>query len=63
MRSHHVIATAVVLVMGFVVKTLFFSSPPTEAQLHSSSSMNPFQQHVEYPDVKSLPEQSIKEPF
>jgi hypothetical protein len=64
MRSHHVIAVAIALVIGFSVKLLFFAGSPAEAQTQITSvSMNLLQMHLEYPTIGSLPEQVIKESF
>jgi len=65
MRSHHVIAIAAVLVIGFGVKTLFFPNRPAEAEPQglTSASMDVFQVHLDHPYAKDLPEQRIAEPF
>jgi hypothetical protein len=60
MRSHHVIAIVAVLIIGFSVKVLFFSSPAAEAEV---AGMDVFQIHLEYPNMKDLPVHEVKEPF
>ena len=58
MRSHHIIAIAIVLVAGFGMKLFFFSAPTTEAyaRLVESVRMNVSQVH---PNIKNLPEQKM----
>jgi hypothetical protein len=65
MRSHHVIAIAAVLLVGFGVKLLFFPNRAAEAQsqVPSNVGMNVFQMHLEHPRMTNLPEQVVKEPF
>jgi hypothetical protein len=60
MRSHHVIAIVAVLIIGFGVKVLFFSSPAAEAEV---AGMDVFQIHLDYPNMKDLPVHEVKEPF
>jgi hypothetical protein len=64
MRSHHVIAIAAVLVVGFAIKAVFFPSHPAEAepQRLTSPSIDVLQMHVDYANMKNLPEQSIPMP-
>jgi hypothetical protein len=59
MRPHHVIAIAVVLVVGFGAKVALFSSPAAEAQLEipTNVSTNVLQMHHDYPNMKGLPGQ------
>jgi len=65
MRAYLVIAIVAVLVVGFGVKTFFFPSAPAQAQSQASpsASMNPFQIHLDHPNIKHLPEQRVEEPF
>ena len=58
-RAHHVIAVVTVLIVGLGAKQFFF--PATEADLRAvpSASMNVFQMHIDYPNMKNLPVQKI----
>ena len=58
MRSYHIVAIAVLLVVGWSVKVLF-SSPVAEAQLQATT-MDVLQMHRDYPNMKGLPVQAIK---
>jgi hypothetical protein len=62
MRSHHVVAIFAVLIIGFGVKVLFFSSPAAEAEVPDNASMNILQMHLDYPNMKDLPVQDVKDP-
>ncbi len=57
MRLHHAIAVVAVVLIAFGVKLFFFSAPTAEAGVHAvkSSSMNVFQMHIDYPNMKNLP--------
>ena len=60
-RSHHVIAIAVLLVAGFGVKVMFFSSQAARAEaLPSVVRMDVLQMHLDYPNMKYLPVQDVK---
>ena len=65
MRPYHAIAVVAVLVLGFGIKIVFYPSRPAEAQsqVSTSASMDAFQMHLEHPNIKALPEQTVKEPF
>jgi hypothetical protein len=58
MRSHHIVAIAVVLVIGVGIKVFFFG-PRAEASLDTptSASMNVLQMHNDAP--KNLPTQKM----
>jgi len=58
MRSHHIVAIAVLLVVGWGVKVLL-SSPIAEAQ-REATTMNILQMQSDYPNMKGLPVQDIK---
>ena len=58
MRSYHIVAIAVLLVVGWSVKVLF-SSPVAEAQLQATT-MDVLQMHRDYPNMKDGPVQAIK---
>ena len=58
MRSYHIVAIAVLLVVGWSVKVLF-SSPVAEAQLQATT-MDVLQMHRDYPNMKDVPVQAIK---
>jgi hypothetical protein len=64
-HSHHMIAVAVVLVIGFAVKMLFFPNHPAEAEsrVFTSGTMKVLQMHVDYPHAKDLPEQRVEHLF
>jgi len=62
MRFHHVIAIVAVLMIGFGVKVFFFSSPAVEAEVPKNAGMNIFQLHMDYPNMKTLPVQDVKDP-
>jgi hypothetical protein len=62
MRSHHIIAVAVVLVVGIGVKVFFFGQtaeanrePPTHA------TMNVLKMHHDFPNMKNLPVQKARD--
>lgn len=61
MRIHHVIAIVAVLAIGLGVKVLFFSSPVGVAEVEApiNASMNVFQMHLDYPNMKNLPVQDV----
>jgi len=61
MRSHHVIAVVVVLLVGLGVKMFLFPTPAAEAQA-PDASMDIFQMHLNHPHIKHLPEQRIEKP-
>jgi hypothetical protein len=65
LRLHHVIAAVAVILIGFGVKLLFFSAPVAEADLHAveNASMNVFQMHIDYPNMKILPAGDVKDPI
>jgi hypothetical protein len=65
MRSHHLIAIMVVILVGIGVKMLFFPNPPAEAasQAPTSAGMDVLQMHLTHPHIKDLPEQRVAEPF
>jgi hypothetical protein len=65
MRSRHVIAVVVVLLVGLGLKMLFFPNRAAEAesQLRTEASMDIFQMHLKHPHIKDLPEQRVEEPF
>jgi Transcriptional regulator len=58
MRSYHIVAIAVLLVVGWSVKVLF-SSPVAEAQLQATT-MDVLQMHRDYPNMKDVSVQAIK---
>jgi hypothetical protein len=62
MRSHHVVAIVVVLIIGFGAKVLFFSSPAAEAEVPNNASMNILQMHLDHPNIKALPVEDVKDP-
>jgi hypothetical protein len=63
MRSHHLIAIAAVILVGIGIKVLFFPSLPAEAQPPATNSgMDIFKMHMEYPNIKDLPDQRVDEP-
>ena len=59
MRSHHIVAIAVVLVAGFAVKVLYFSSPTAQAKSRFTT-LNVLQMHKDYPNMKDLPAQKLE---
>jgi hypothetical protein len=61
MRIHHVIAIVAVLAIGLGVKVLFFSRPAgvAQAEMPINASMNVFQMHLDYPNMKNLPVQDV----
>jgi hypothetical protein len=65
MRAYHVIAVAAVILVGFGVKLFFFSVPTVEAGIHAGEDarMNILQMHIDYPKMKNLPVQDVKDPI
>jgi hypothetical protein len=65
MSAHHAIAVAAVILVGFGVKLFFFSAPAVEAGIHSGEDarMNVLQMHIDYPNMKNLPVQDVKDPI
>ena len=65
MRAYHVIAVAAVILVGFGVKLFFFSVPTVEVGIHAGeeASMNILQMHIDYPKMKNLPVQDVKDPI
>jgi hypothetical protein len=63
MRTHHVIAVVVVLLIGLGAKQFFF--PPKEAaaniQADSSVSMNVLQMHIDHPNRNNLSPQKMND--
>jgi molybdenum-dependent DNA-binding transcriptional regulator ModE len=59
MRSHHVIAIAAVLVVGFGTKQFFFPPVKAVADLAQASQTMDLRALMETIDVKSLPRQEI----
>jgi hypothetical protein len=57
MRSHHVAAVIVVLLVGIGVKQFFFPQTTAEADVHAVKTygMDISQMHVDRPDMKALP--------
>ena len=64
MRYHHAIAVALVLVVGVAVKWFYFSTPTAVAEVAPTPpTLNLLQMHTDYPNMKELPVQDVKEPF
>ena len=65
MRSHHVIAVVLALVIGVGIKWFFFPAKPAEAQLSSAPSslatMNMFEMHIKHPNMKDMPVTDVKD--
>ena len=59
MRSHQIVAIAVVLVVGCAVKVFFFSAPVAEAKARAAT-LDILQMHRDYPAMKDLPAQDMK---
>jgi hypothetical protein len=64
MRSHHVVAVVLALVIGVGVKWFFFPAKPAEAQLSSApplATMNMLEIHIEHPNMKDMPVTDVKD--
>jgi hypothetical protein len=63
MRAHHIVAVVAVILIGFGVKLFFFSVPAVEAGIHAGEDapMNILQMHIDYPKMKNLSVQDIKD--
>ena len=61
MRSHHVAAIVAVIVIGFAIKTVYFSGPAADAQV-TATNMDVLLMEREIPNVKGLREESIAQP-
>ncbi len=63
MRAHHVVAVVAVLVIGLGVKQYF--SPPIKASAGThaipGASMNVLQMHIDHPNKKDLPAQTMRD--
>ena len=62
MRSHHIIALVVVLILGLGAKQFFFPAQKAEANVHAVStvSLNVLQMHRDT-DTKALPVQDMRD--
>jgi hypothetical protein len=58
MRVHHIFV--LVLVVGIGIKWFFFSTKPAEAQ--TAPSLNILQMEIDYPNMKDMPVQDVKDP-
>jgi hypothetical protein len=65
MRAHHVIAVAAIFLVGFGAKLFFFSAPEVEAGVHAGENarMDVLQMHIDYPKMKDLLVQDVKDPL
>jgi hypothetical protein len=65
MRIHHAIAVVALILIGFGVKFFFFSAPAAEADIRAvnNATMNILQMQTDYPNMKSLPVQDVKDPI
>jgi len=61
MRPHHLIAIAVVILIGFGARPLFFPTPTADADASAVTGMNVHQMHVDYPNMKDLAEQKMRD--
>ena len=61
MRAHHIVAVVLVLVVGVGMKWFFFSTTPAEAQLEAPT-LNILQMETDYPNMKDMPVQNVKDP-
>ena len=59
MRTHHVLAIAAVILIGFGVKLFFFSAQPAEANIHAIQKVSVPQMQIDYPNIKNLPVQKM----
>jgi len=60
MRSHHIIAVAVVLVVGIGVKVSFFSqTAEANREAPTNASTNVLQMNHDFPNMKNLPVQKV----
>jgi hypothetical protein len=65
MRTYHILGIAILLMVGFGIKVFFFQSSATEARrdLPARASMDTFQMHLDFPKLKEIPVQDVKDPI
>ena len=65
MRPYLVIAVVIVLIVLFAGKMFLYPSPAAQAQSPpgATGEIDVFRMHLEHPNIRQLPERTVKEPF
>jgi hypothetical protein len=65
MRTYHVVGVAILVMVGLGIKIFCFPNWATDAHrdLPKRASMETFRMHLDFPKVRDIPVQDVKDPI